>query len=83
MCADAFHKRRGQKQFRFTVKENINRFARIFQEQEPAAEIWGLDISEEMLRFVPAGIHTRVQSQSGRDKLVRSFQSWIGHFRAT
>ncbi|HUI81767.1 MAG TPA: class I SAM-dependent methyltransferase [Bryobacteraceae bacterium] len=35
------------------------RFARIFHEQEPEAEIWALDISEEMLRFVPAGIHTR------------------------
>ena len=35
------------------------RFARIFHEQEPTAEVWGLDISEEMLKFVPAGIHTR------------------------
>ena len=35
------------------------RFARLFHEQEPAAEIWGLDISEEMLKFVPPGIHTR------------------------
>ena len=34
------------------------RFARVLQEQNPGAEIWGLDISEEMLRFVPAGIHT-------------------------
>jgi ubiquinone/menaquinone biosynthesis C-methylase UbiE len=35
------------------------RFARVLQERHPAAEIWGLDISEEMLKFVPAGIHTR------------------------
>jgi ubiquinone/menaquinone biosynthesis C-methylase UbiE len=35
------------------------RFARLFHEQEPSAELWGLDISEEMLRFVPSGIHTR------------------------
>src|SRR5437763_2850686 len=35
------------------------RFARVFLDQEPEAEIWGLDISEEMLRHVPAGIHTR------------------------
>src|SRR5215472_14873221 len=35
------------------------RFARIFHEQEPGAEFWGFDISEEMLRYVPAGIHTR------------------------
>jgi ubiquinone/menaquinone biosynthesis C-methylase UbiE len=40
------------------------RFARLFLEREPAAEIWGLDISEEMLRFVPAGIHTRAGSMT-------------------
>ena len=40
------------------------RFARLFLEQEPAAEIWGLDISEEMLRLVPPGIHTRAGSMT-------------------
>jgi len=35
------------------------RFARVFHEQEPRAELWGLDISEEMLSYVPHGIHTR------------------------
>jgi ubiquinone/menaquinone biosynthesis C-methylase UbiE len=40
------------------------RFARLFLEREPAAEIWGLDISEEMLRFVPPGIHTRAGSMT-------------------
>jgi ubiquinone/menaquinone biosynthesis C-methylase UbiE len=40
------------------------RFARIFHEQEPTAELWGLDISEEMLRFVPEGIHTRAGSMT-------------------
>ncbi len=40
------------------------RFARVFQEQEPGAELWGLDISEEMLRFVPEGIHTRAASMT-------------------
>lgn len=40
------------------------RFARIFHEQEPGAEIWGLDISEEMLRYVPSGIHTRAGSMT-------------------
>jgi ubiquinone/menaquinone biosynthesis C-methylase UbiE len=40
------------------------RFARLFQERQPAAEIWGLDISEEMLRFVPPGIHTRAGSMT-------------------
>jgi len=40
------------------------RFARVFQEQEPEAEIWGIDISEAMLRHVPAGIHTRAGSMT-------------------
>ena len=40
------------------------RFARVFREQEPLAELWGLDISEEMLRFVPAGIQTRAGSMT-------------------
>jgi malonyl-CoA O-methyltransferase len=40
------------------------RFARIFHEQEPEAEIWGLDISEAMLSFVPAGIRTRAGSMT-------------------
>jgi ubiquinone/menaquinone biosynthesis C-methylase UbiE len=40
------------------------RFARIFREQEPEAELWGLDISPEMLRFVPEGIHTRAGSMT-------------------
>src|SRR5215472_2532312 len=35
------------------------RFARILQDRHPRAEIWGLDISAEMLKFVPEGIHTR------------------------
>ena len=40
------------------------RFARVLKERHPDAEIWGLDISEEMLRFVPAGIHTRAGSMT-------------------
>ena len=40
------------------------RFARVFHEQEPQAELWGLDISEEMLRFVPEGIRTRAGSMT-------------------
>jgi len=40
------------------------RFARLFHEREPEAEIWGLDISDEMLRFVPAGIRTRAGSMT-------------------
>lgn len=40
------------------------RFARVLREQEPLAELWGLDISEEMLRFVPPGIQTRAGSMT-------------------
>ncbi|MBV9506596.1 MAG: methyltransferase domain-containing protein [Acidobacteriia bacterium] len=40
------------------------RFARLFQEQEPSAEMWGLDISEEMLRYVPSGIRTQAGSMT-------------------
>ncbi len=40
------------------------RFARIFHQQEPEAEIWGLDISEEMLRHVPPEIRTRAGSMT-------------------
>jgi len=40
------------------------RFARVLGERFPGAEIWGLDISEEMLRFVPAGVGTRAGSMT-------------------
>jgi ubiquinone/menaquinone biosynthesis C-methylase UbiE len=40
------------------------RFARIFQERYPDAEMWGLDISEEMLKHVPTGIQTRAGSMT-------------------
>jgi len=35
------------------------RFARVLQERYPGAQIHGLDISPEMLKFVPAGITTQ------------------------
>lgn len=35
------------------------RYLRVFQEQEPDAELWGLDISAYMLRDVPQGINTQ------------------------
>jgi ubiquinone/menaquinone biosynthesis C-methylase UbiE len=40
------------------------RFARVFRDQAPEAELWGIDISPEMLRFVPQGIHTRAGSMT-------------------
>jgi ubiquinone/menaquinone biosynthesis C-methylase UbiE len=33
------------------------RFARLVQERHPAAEVWAVDISEEMLHHVPQPIH--------------------------
>ena len=40
------------------------RFARILKEQHPKAEVWGVDISAEMLRYVPQGIETRQASMT-------------------
>jgi ubiquinone/menaquinone biosynthesis C-methylase UbiE len=40
------------------------RFARVLHEQNPGADIVALDISEEMLRFVPAGIRTKAGSMT-------------------
>src|ERR1700689_615759 len=40
------------------------RFARVLQERTPEGEICGLDISEERLRSVPAGIRTRAGSMT-------------------
>jgi ubiquinone/menaquinone biosynthesis C-methylase UbiE len=40
------------------------RFLRVLHDQEPAAEYWGLDISDQMLRFVPPEIHTRSGSMT-------------------
>lgn len=40
------------------------RFARVLGEQFPGSAIWGLDISEEMLRFVPAAVHPAAGSMT-------------------
>jgi len=40
------------------------RFARILLEENPGAEVWGLDISEEMLKYVPQEIQTRAGSMT-------------------
>ena len=40
------------------------RFARVLKERHPAADVWGLDISEEMLKHVPVGIHTQAGSMT-------------------
>ena len=40
------------------------RFARVLHEASPSAEIWGLDISPEMLKFVPEGIQRAAGSMT-------------------
>ena len=40
------------------------RFLRVLRETEPDAEYWGVDISDEMLHFVPPEIHTRQGSMT-------------------
>jgi len=40
------------------------RFARIVAERNPEAEVWGLDISEEMLKYVPPPVRTRAGSMT-------------------
>lgn len=35
------------------------------------------------LRAQLSSLFERARSEKSRDKLIRSFQSWIGHFRAT
>jgi SAM-dependent methyltransferase len=40
------------------------RFARVLLDENPGAEVWGLDISEKMLALVPKDIHTRAGSMT-------------------
>lgn len=38
------------------------RFARVLKQRHPAAELWGMDLSEQMLKYVPEEIRTRAGS---------------------
>jgi ubiquinone/menaquinone biosynthesis C-methylase UbiE len=40
------------------------RFARVLGEHFPGLDVWGLDISTEMLRFMPAGVHATAGSMT-------------------
>jgi NAD/NADP transhydrogenase alpha subunit len=46
---------------------------------DQAAQLWD---DSRSLREQFRSLFARAQSGSGRDRLVRNFQSWIGHFRA-
>jgi hypothetical protein len=47
---------------------------------DQASQIWA---DSRPLREQIGRLFERAQSESGRERLVQSFQSWIGHFRAT
>lgn len=47
---------------------------------DQAEKLWS---EAQPLRAQLGGLIQRATSEAGREKLVRSFQSWIGHFRAT
>ena len=49
------------------------RFARVLGEQFPGADVWGLDISEEMLSFVPACVKTQAGSMTELPFAASSF----------
>jgi ubiquinone/menaquinone biosynthesis C-methylase UbiE len=51
------------------------RFARVVGERYPQAEIWALDLAEEMLRFVPAGIHACAGSMTALPFATASFDA--------
>ena len=47
---------------------------------DQAEKLWN---EAKPLRTQLSGLIGSATSESGREKLIRSFQSWIGHFRAT
>lgn len=47
---------------------------------DQAEKLWG---EAQPLRAQLSSLMQRATSEAGREKLVRNFQSWIGHFRAT
>ncbi|HWC62817.1 MAG TPA: hypothetical protein VG501_04280 [Rhizomicrobium sp.] len=47
---------------------------------DQAGQLWA---DSRPLREQIGKLFERVQSESGRERLVKSFQSWIGHFKAT
>lgn len=47
---------------------------------DQAEKIWS---EAQPLRTQLGGLIERAGNDKGREKLIRSFQSWIGHFRAT
>jgi len=66
-----FGPRRFQREIVKPVREAVS---------DQAERLWN---EAKPLRTQLSGLIERAASESGREKLIRSFQSWIGHFRAT
>jgi NAD/NADP transhydrogenase alpha subunit len=47
---------------------------------DQAERLWS---EAQPLRAQLGGLIERAASESGREKLIRNFQSWIGHFKAS
>ena len=63
--------RRFQREFVRPVRDAVS---------DQAEKLWS---EAKPLRAQLSGLIESATSESGREKLIRSFQSWIGHFRAT
>jgi len=66
-----FGPRRFQREIVRPVREAVS---------DQAEKLWS---EAKPLRAQLSGLIERAASESGREKLVRNFQSWIGHFRAS
>jgi hypothetical protein len=66
-----FGPRRFQRQVLKPVQEAVG---------DQASQLWA---DSRPLREQIGKLFDRAQSETGRDRLVRSFQSWVGHFRAS
>ena len=65
----------GPKRFKRQVLEPVRQAV-----GEQAERLWS---DSRPLRDEIGKLFERAQSESGREKLARNFQSWIGHFRAS
>ena len=65
----------GPRRFRQEVLQPVRKAAR-----DQAEKAWS---ESRPLRQQIGKMFERVQSETGREKLARNLQSWIGHFRAT
>lgn len=66
-----FGPRRFQREIVQPVREAVS---------DQAEKLWS---EARPVREQLSGLIARAATETGREKLIRSFQSWIGHFRAT